>query len=95
MDQDVDYVTVTITAELGEQKITKEMTVSKSKQGAKGSEALTYILTVSPDSWNKTAIAEITPAFTVIKYVGETATDITIDGTNCKIQSRDVGSASG
>ena len=42
-----------------------------------GDDAITYILSVSPNSWNKTTSTSITPTFTVTKYEGNTPTQLT------------------
>ena len=42
-----------------------------------GDDAITYILSVSPNSWNKTTSTSITPTFTVTKYEGNIPTQLT------------------
>jgi hypothetical protein len=39
-------------------------------------DTVTYVLSVSPNSWNTTTTASVTPVVTITKYVGNTATRI-------------------
>lgn len=45
--------------------------------GLPGDDAVTYVLSVIPNSWNKTVNPSVIPSFTVTKYVGNTASTIT------------------
>ena len=77
-----DSATAKVTVKKGSTTIgTKEFTVSKVKQGqtgANGSDAVTYVLSVSPNSWNLTDAASLRPVVKVTKYIGDTATTQTI-----------------
>ena len=72
-DTDTSTATVVVTksgTKLGE----KTFTISKNKQGIKGDNAVTYVLSVSPNSWNVSDSSSMTPTFSVTKYVGDSST---------------------
>ena len=70
-----DTATATVAVTHGQISVgNKTLTVTKNKQGETGNDAVTYVLSVSPNSWNKTEIpGGITPTIAVTKYIGNTA----------------------
>jgi hypothetical protein len=50
----------------------KTCSVTKNKQGEPGNDAITYSLSVSPNSWNLDDGSSIKPTFVVTKYTGNT-----------------------
>lgn len=77
-----DSATAKVTVKKGSTTIgTKDFTVSKVKQGqagANGDDAITYALSVAPNSWNLTKSSSLKPTIKIIKYVGSTITTQTI-----------------
>lgn len=92
-----DTATATVTVNLGDDVIgTKIFTISKNKQGATGVQggkgdkgdtgaaAVTYKLSMTPNSWNKSVNSSITPVPIVTKYTGSAIENIT-EGYEIKI----------
>lgn len=78
-----DDVLVTVTATYGSEVIgSKHFALSKNKQG---NDAVTYILSVTPTTWNKSSSSSVTPSVTVIKYVGSTLVTPTTSEYSIKV----------
>lgn len=87
----VDTARAIVRARITEDKTeigSKVLTVTKNKQGEPGTSAVTYILSASPNSWNKTENQKIVPQFTVTKYDGGTASNMTA-GYTIKTEGKD------
>jgi hypothetical protein len=68
-----DNGSATVTVKKGTTPIgTKTFNISKNKQGAAGADAVTYVMSITPNSWNGTEQASVTPAITITKYIGNT-----------------------
>ena len=59
-----------------------------------GEDAVTYKLVASPGSWNKTTNDSITPTFTIIKYIGNAASNLTSGYTIKKAGENDAWNGS-
>ena len=69
-----DTATATVTVKKDSTSLgSKQFTISKNKQGGRGDDAVTYVLSVSPNSWNKNQSNSVVPVFTVTKYVGNSS----------------------
>lgn len=64
----------------------KTCSVTKNKQGEPGSNAITYSLAVSPNSWNLDESSSIKPTFVVTKYTGSTPSTIST-GYTIKVEN--------
>lgn len=65
-----DTATATATMTIDGETYTKVFTISKNKQGEN---AITYVLSVSPNSWNTENGSSFPPEISVIKYIGSTS----------------------